>query len=128
MKANWGNASVDVYPVESFIYEVVANGKKEFYQSAWDAFESNLHMNNSTARIIKIPVVPMSDSEVRAEAVAFTLGKKRDYPEKYIVEFHNKPNQQQNTSKPKTKKNVLDYLWVILAVICWIFAIWGLIT
>ena len=47
MKVTWGEWSADVYPVEPFVYEVVANGKKEFYQAAWDAFRSDLHMKNA---------------------------------------------------------------------------------
>lgn len=93
MKAIWEKSRVDVYPVESFIYEVVANGKKEFYQNVWDAFRSELHMNNSSAQIIKIPVIPISDSERKAEATAFTLGEKIDHLEGYVKEFCNNPNK-----------------------------------
>ena len=71
MKVTWGKWSADVYPVEPFVYEVVANGKKEFYQAAWDAFRSDLHMKNATAKIIKIPVTPMSDYEIETEQLYF---------------------------------------------------------
>lgn len=86
MKVTWGEWSADAYPVEPFVYEVVADGKKEFYQAAWDAFRSDLHMNNINAKIIRIPVVPMSDDEIKAESIAFKLGEKRDYPETIPVE------------------------------------------
>lgn len=125
MKAIWGKFRVDVYPVESFIYEVVANGKKEFYQNVWDAFRSELHMNNSSAQIIKI-------SEIKAEATAFTLGEKRDHLEGYVKEFCNNPNkitvkkELQNQSQKISKKR-LAYLWVFLGIACWLFVFWELV-
>ena len=133
MKAIWGKFRVDVYPVESFIYEVVANGKKEFYQNVWDAFRSGLHMNNPSAQIIKIPVIPISDSEIKAEATAFTLGEKRDHLEGYVKEFRNNPNkitvkkELQNQSQKISKKR-LAYLWVFLGIACWLFVLWELVT
>ena len=93
MEIKCGNQKLEAYPVEPFIYEVAANGKKEFYQDVWDAFGSNLHMNNSSAKITKIPVIPISDEQIKAEIIAIKLGKKRTYPGEYIKEFKNtKPN------------------------------------
>ena len=83
MEIKCGNQKLEAYPVEPFIYEVAANGKKEFYQNVWDAFESNLHMENSSAQITKIPVTPTSDEQIRAEIIALELGEKRTYPDKY---------------------------------------------
>lgn len=77
MEIKCGNQKLEAYPIESFVYEVVANGKKEFYQSAWDAFRSELHMKNVGAKIIKIPVMPMSDYEIKAEQLYFELGDQR---------------------------------------------------
>ena len=85
MEIKCGNQKLEAYPVEPFIYEVATNGKKEFYQNVWDAFRSELHMNNSSAQIIKIPVIPISDSEIKAEATAFTLGEKRDHLEGAVI-------------------------------------------
>ena len=39
MEIKCGNQKLEAYPVEPFIYEVATNGKKEFYQDVWDAFE-----------------------------------------------------------------------------------------
>ncbi len=94
------------------IVTVVADGKKEFYQSAWDAFSSELHMKNVTAKIIKIPVVPMSNDEIKAESVAFELGKKRHYP--HVEEFTN--------SKPRRKVTFLQVAEAF-AIITWIISI-----
>lgn len=119
MKVTWGKLSADVYPVEPFVYEVVADGKKEFYQAAWDAFRSDLHMNNINAKIIRIPVVPMSDDEIKAESIAFELGEKRDYPET-IKEFK---NDKPKATKPKFKitfskmMDILTIAWVICMTI-----------
>ncbi|WP_263854199.1 hypothetical protein [Limosilactobacillus reuteri] len=33
MKATWGEWSADAYPVEPFVYEVVADGKKRILSS-----------------------------------------------------------------------------------------------
>ncbi|UFK64849.1 hypothetical protein [Limosilactobacillus reuteri] len=112
MKARCGDWSTDVYPVEPFVYEVAADGKKEFYQSAWDAFSSELHMKNVTAKIIKIPVVPMSNDEIKAESVAFELGEKRHYP--HVEEFTN--------SKPRRKVTFLQVAEAF-AIITWIILI-----
>lgn len=118
MKVTWGEWSADAYPVEPFVYEVVADGKKEFYQAAWDAFQSDLHMNNINAKIIRIPVVPMSDDEIKAESIAFELGEKRDYPD--VKEFK---NDKPKATKPKFKitfskiMDILTIAWVICMAI-----------
>ena len=110
MKATCGEWSADVYPVEPFVYEVVADGKKEFYQAVWDAFRSDLHMKNATAKIIKIPVTPMSDYEIQTERFYFESGKRRDYPD--VKEFKN--------DKPKiTFSKMMD----ILAIVAWVMCI-----
>lgn len=118
MKVTWGKWSADVYPVEPFVYEVVADGKKEFYQAAWDAFRSDLHMNNINAKIIRIPVVPMSDDEIKAESIAFELGEKRDYPET-IKEFEN--NKPEKDNHAKSKSNIkFSEIMNILAIVAWL--------
>lgn len=120
MKVTCGEWSADVYPVEPVIYEVVANGKKEFYQAPWDAFRSDLHMNNINAKIIRIPVIPISDDEIEAESIAFELGKKRYYPAT-IKEFENdKPKIDTAKSKFKiTFSRMMD----ILAIVAWVMCI-----
>lgn len=119
MEIRCGNHRLNAYPVEPFVYEVIADDKKEFYQAAWDAFESDLHMNNINAKIIRIPVIPISDDEIEAESIAFELGKKRDYPET-IKEFKNdKPKI--NTAKPKFKftfSGMMDVLAIVAWVMC----------
>ena len=119
MKATCGEWSADVYPVEPFIYEVVANGKREFYQASWDAFGSDLHMNNINAKIIRIPVIPISDDEIEAESIAFELGQKRYYPAT-IKEFENdKPKIDTAKSKFKiTFSRMMDILAIVAWVIC----------
>lgn len=113
MEIKCGNQKLEAYPVEPFIYEVSANGKKEFYQNVWDAFESNLHMNNSSAKITKIPVTPTSDEQIRAEIVAFELGEKRTYPDEYVKEFEN--------TKPRPKKKItLKSVLYVLAFAVWL--------
>ena len=117
MKARCGDWSTDVYPVEPFVYEVKANGKKEFYQAPWDAFRSDLHMNNIDAKIIRIPVFPISDDEIKAESIAFELGEKRYYP-KRIKEFK---NDKPKITKPKPKitfSKMMDILAIVAWVIC----------
>lgn len=121
MKARCGDWSADVYPVEPFIYEVKANGKKEFYQAAWDAFQSDLHMNNINAKIIRIPVVPISDDEIKAESIAFELGEKRDYP-KTIKEFKNTKPEKDNHAKSKSKITFSEMM-DILAIVAWVICI-----
>ena len=79
---------VIAYPVESCVYEVVAHGKKEFYQAPWDAFDSDLYRKNISAKIIRIPVKPISDEEADAEMVASNLGISRTYPSS-IKDFTN---------------------------------------
>ncbi|MRG68665.1 hypothetical protein GIX83_02355 [Lactobacillus reuteri] len=118
MKVTWGEWSADVYPVEPFVYEVVADGKKEFYQAAWDAFCSDLHMNNINAKIIRIPVIPISDDEIKAESIAFELGEKRDYPNA-IKEFEDvKAKEDSNIkSKPNIK---FSEIMSILAIVVWL--------
>lgn len=74
---------VNAYPVESCVYEVVAHGKKEFYQAPWDAFDSDLYRKNISAKIIRIPVKPISDEEADAEMVASNLGISRTYSHKW---------------------------------------------
>jgi hypothetical protein len=115
MEIKCGNQKMEAYPVEPFVYEVVADGKKEFYQAAWDAFRSDLHMKNATAKIIKIPVTPMSDYEIETERLYFELGDLRDYP--HVEEFKNdKPKE----TKPKFKitfSKMMDIL-IIAWVIC----------
>lgn len=44
-------------------------------------------------RVDVYPVIPISDSEIKAEATAFTLGEKRDHLEGYVKEFCNNPNK-----------------------------------
>ncbi len=120
MEIKCGNQKLEAYPVEPFIYEVAANGKKEFYQAAWDAFRSDLHMNNINAKIIRIPVVPMSDDEIKAESIAFELGEKRDYPET-IKEFKNNKPEKDNHAKSKSKitfSEMMDTLAIVAWVIC----------
>jgi hypothetical protein len=118
MKVTWGEWSADAYPVEPFVYEVVADGKKEFYQAAWDAFRSDLHMKNATSKIIKIPVTPMSDYEIEMEQLYFELGEKRDYPET-IKEFEDvKAKEDSNIkSKPNIK---FSEIMNILAIVAWL--------
>lgn len=118
MKVTWGEWSADAYPVEPFVYEVVADGKKEFYQAVWDAFCSDLHMNNINAKIIRIPVVPISDDEIKAESIAFELGEKRDYPNA-IKEFEEvKAKEDSNIkSKPNIK---FSEIMNILAIVAWL--------
>ena len=120
MEIKCGNQKLEAYPVEPFIYEVVANGKKEFYQAPWDAFRSDLHMNNINAKIIRIPVIPISDDEIEAESIAFELGKKRYYPAT-IKEFENdKPKIDTAKSKFKiTFSRMMD----ILAIVAWVMCI-----
>ncbi|MCC4509770.1 hypothetical protein LMC05_12310 [Limosilactobacillus reuteri] len=116
MKVTWGKWSADAYPVEPFVYEVVANGKKEFYQAAWDAFRSDLHMKNATAKIIKIPVTPMSDYEIETERLYFELGDLRDYP--HVEEFK---NDKPKATKPKPKitfSEMMDILSIVAWIIC----------
>jgi hypothetical protein len=118
MKVTWGEWSADAYPVEPFVYEVVADGKKEFYQAAWDAFGSDLHMKNATAKIIKIPVTPMSDYEIEMEQLYFELGEKRDYPD--VKKFK---NDKPKATKPKFKitfskmMDILTIAWLICMTI-----------
>ena len=118
MKVTWGEWSADAYPVEPFVYEVVSDGKKEFYQAAWDAFCSDLHMNNINAKIIRIPVIPISDDEIKAESIAFELGEKRDYPNA-IKEFEDvKAKEDSNIkSKPNIK---FSEIMNILAIVAWL--------
>lgn len=80
MEIYCGNKRLEVYPVQPYVYAVVAKGRKEFYQSSWDAFNSGLYQNSAFPKLIKIPVVPMSDAEIEAESLAFELGHKRFYP------------------------------------------------
>lgn len=120
MKATYGEWSADVYPVEPFVYEVVAEGKKEFYQAPWDAFCSDLHMNNINAKIIRIPVVPISDGEIKAESIALELGEKRDYPDT-IKEFGDVKTKEDSNikSKPKiTFSEIMNILTIVAWVIC----------
>ena len=118
MEIKYGNQKLEAYPVEPFVYEVVADGKKEFYQAAWDAFRSDLHMNNINAKIIRIPVVPMSDDEIKAESIAFKLGEKRDYP-KTIKEFKN--NKPKKDNHAKSKSNIkFSEIMNILAIVAWL--------
>lgn len=118
MEIKCGNQKLEVYPVEPFVYEVVADGKKEFYQAAWDAFRSDLHMNNINAKIIRIPVVPMSDDEIKAESIAFELGEKRDYPET-IKEFENNKPEKDNHAKSKFKITFIEAM-NILGIVAWL--------
>ena len=129
MEIKCGNQKLEAYPVEPFIYEVAANGKKEFYQAAWDAFRSDLHMKNATSKIIKIPVTPMSDYEIEMEQLYFELGEKRDYPD--VKEFK---NDKPKATKPKFKitfskmMDILTIAWVICMIILLITVIisnWG---
>nr|UWG29233.1 MAG: hypothetical protein [Bacteriophage sp.] len=113
MKVRCGDWSADAYPVEPFVYEVVADDKKEFYQAVWDAFRSDLHMKNADAKIIKIPVIPMSDYEIEAEQLYFELGDQRDYPD--VEEFTN--------SKPKKRKITFIQVAEAFAIITWIISI-----
>lgn len=129
MKVTWGEWSADAYPVEPFVYEVVADGKKEFYQAPWDAFCSDLHMNNINAKIIRIPVVPMSDDEIKAESIAFELGEKRDYPNA-IKEFEDvKAKEDSNIkSKPNIKfSEIMSILGIVVWLICMIILLITLI-
>ena len=112
MEIKYGNQKLEAYPVEPFVYEVAANGKKEFYQNVWDAFGSNLHMNNSSAKITKIPVTPTSDEQIKAEIIALELGEERIYPDEYIKEFKN------TKLRPKKKITLKSVLYVLA------FAIW----
>ena len=114
MKARCGDWSTDVYPVEPFVYEVVADGKKEFYQSAWDAFSSELHMKNVTAKIIKIPVVPMSNDEIKPDSVALELGDKRHYP--HVEEFTNSKSRRKVTFLQVAEAFAI-ITWIILIII-----------
>ncbi|OYS49826.1 hypothetical protein CBF86_01935 [Limosilactobacillus reuteri] len=121
MEIKCGNQKLEAYPVEPFIYEVAANGKKEFYQDVWDAFGSNLHMNNSSAKITKIPVIPISDEQIKAEIIAIKLGEKRTYPGEYIKEFKNtKPKVQKNTKTRPKKKITLKRVLYVLAFAVWL--------
>lgn len=120
MEIRYGNQKINAYPVEPFVYEVLANGKKVFYQAAWDAFRSDLYMNNTNAKIIRIPVVPISDNEIEAESIAFELGEKRYYP-KTIKEFKNKKAKIDNNTKSKFRiifSGMLDILAIVALVIC----------
>lgn len=117
MKVTWGEWSADAYPVEPFVYEVVADGKKEFYQAAWDAFRSDLHMKNATAKIIKIPVTPMSDYEIETEQLYFELGEKRDYPD--VKEFKNDKPEKDNHAKSKSNIKFSEIM-NILAIVAWL--------
>lgn len=116
MEIKYGNQKLEAYPVEPFIYEVVADGKKEFYQAVWDAFRSDLHMKNVTAKIIKIPVTPMSDYEIKTERLYFELGDLRDYPD--VEEFK---NDKPKVTKPKSKitfSEMMDVLSIVAWIIC----------
>ncbi|MRN07487.1 hypothetical protein EAI26_08825 [Lactobacillus sp. 0.1XD8-4] len=122
MEIKCGNQKLEAYPVEPFIYEVAANGKKEFYQNVWDAFESNLHMENSSAQITKIPVTPTSDEQIRAEIIALELGEKRTYPDKYVKEFENTKTKVQKNTKTRPKKKITSQN-VLYALV---FAVWAM--
>ena len=122
MEIKCGNQKLEAYPVEPFIYEVSANGKKEFYQNVWDAFESNLHMENSSAQITKIPVTPTSDEQIRAEIIALELGEKRTYPDKYVKEFENTKTKVQKNTKTRPKKKITSQN-VLYALV---FAVWAM--
>lgn len=100
---------VNAYPVESCVYEVVAHGKKEFYQAPWDAFDSDLYRKNISAKIIRIPVNPISDYEAQMEARYSEWGESRTYPSS-IKDFTNSHK----------RKNILKYFltttyWALIA-------------
>ncbi len=70
-------------------------------------------MNNSSAKITKIPVTPTSDEQIRAEITAFKLGEKRTYPDEYVKEFEN--------TKPRSKKKItLKSVLYVLAFAVWL--------
>lgn len=110
---------VNAYPVESCVYEIVAHGKKEFYQSPWDAFDSDLYMENISAKIIRIPVNPISDYEARMETLFSELEETRTYPSS-IKDFTNSHKW----------KNILKYFltttyWALIAG-TWVIILLGI--
>ena len=78
-------------------------------------------MNNSSAKITKIPVIPISDEQIKAEIIAIKLGEKRTYPGEYIKEFKNtKPKVQKNTKTRPKKKITLKRVLYVLAFAVWL--------
>ena len=62
-------------------------------------------MNNINAKIIRIPVVPMSDDEIKAESIAF--------------EFEN--NKPEKDNHAKSKSNIkFSEIMNILAIVAWL--------
>lgn len=103
------------YPVKNCVYMVKARGKREFYQSALDAFHSQLYQDSTGfSKIVEIPVIPISQDSIENERRSFVANG-----EPFDVDFL---VDEKFKKSPKTKLMSLERLlfWVSILVI------WGL--
>ena len=83
LKVKIANQILDAYPTDNYVYEVSYCGKKEFFQNAYDAFESDMFLKESKgeANVTRIYVKPASEENREFEAACKQLGFPRfPYP------------------------------------------------
>ncbi len=82
-----GHHLLEAYPVENYVYEVSYCGRKEFYQDAWDAFQSPLYAKDVlNATITKIPVRPISEKRIK-DRLLYQKSNSKDWDPSAVKEF-----------------------------------------
>lgn len=76
LKVKIANQTLEAYPTDNYVYEVSYCGKKEFFQNAYDAFESDMFLKESKgeAKVTRIYVKPASEENREFEAACKQLG------------------------------------------------------
>lgn len=71
---DWIVEETGAYPVEDYVYMVTAPlHKPKFFQDSWDAFHDPMYQKVLNAKIVQIPVQPVSKQERHSRQTFFLL-------------------------------------------------------
>lgn len=106
------NQTLEAYPTDNYVYEVSYCGKKEFFQNAYDAFESDMFLKESKgeAKVTRIYVKPASEENREFEAACKQLGFPR-FPYPKQIENFQKVKILLPTFMDKRKRRYFIFLW-----------------
>lgn len=106
----------NAYPVDDCVYAVYTKGKLTFFQDPWDAFYSKEYRCMGGAKIIRVPITPVSNSQQTVRKLDLMTDGNPIYPtmKKDLNKFLSKHHWEYSKLFSAKYKTVMDYLYVIL--------------
>lgn len=119
LKVKVGHETIEAYPVDDYVYEVSYCGRREFYQNAYDAFNSVLYEKDSKyeAKVTKIHVNPISENELEYKLLCMRIDSSyfRVYPKK-IEQLRQSKFYSQRVWIKQNEFALFTILWVLFVV------------